>query len=343
MNKYIVLIPAYEPDDKLITLVENLKKENVDIIVVNDGSNKSYDQIFDKLEVKVISYYPNMGKGYALKEGYRYIKNTYLDDYVVVTMDSDGQHDIKDALNLCDYASKDRRTLYIGKRKVSRKTPIKSRLGNTITRYIYYLVSKTKVYDTQTGLRAFSNQLINFMINVEGNRYEYEMNVLLECPLHGIKIKEIDIKVIYIDNNSRSHFNPLKDSFKIYKEIFKYTIASITSFIIDYLLYVIFNLLTNNIILSNIFARIISGTFNFTINKNLVFKSDNNLVKSFIEYVLLAIMILTLNTILLSIFVTRLHMNRYIMKIIVELILFIISWFVQKVIIFKKGEDNTEI
>lgn len=334
--KKIVLIPSYEPDEKLVDLVNKLNKEDLDIVVVNDGSNKSYNKIFDNLEnTKVISYDTNMGKGYALKTGLSYIKDKYKKDYVVVTMDSDGQHDINDALKLCEEASKDKETLYLGKRIVSKKTPLKSKLGNTITRCIYSLVSKIDVYDTQTGLRAFSDELIDFMLSVQGDRFEYEMNVLLECPLNGIEIKEIEIKVIYLDNNKGSHFNAVKDSYRIYKEIFKYVSVSFISFLLDYSLYIVFNLLTGNILLSNIVARIISGTFNFTLNKNVVFKSKNKTSKSFVQYALLAVSILIVNTILLNFFVSVLGANKYFIKIVIELIMFIVSWLVQRLIIFK--------
>ena len=341
MNKIIVLIPSYEPDDKLIKLVDKLTHEDLDIVVVNDGSGKEYNKIFNELKsAKVISYSTNKGKGHALKTGYKYIKEHYKSNYVVVTMDSDGQHDIKDALKLCNAVMKDKKTFYIGKRKISKNTPLRSRFGNTITRFVYHIVSKIHVYDTQTGLRAFSDELMDFMIGVKGERFEYEMNVLLECPLNGIDIKELEIKVIYIDNNSGSHFDTIKDSYKVYKEIFKYISVSFMSFLLDYSLYVIISLISNNIVLSNVLARIASGTFNFTLNKNLVFKSKNKTVVSFIQYVLLAVIILLINTYLLNYFVNVLGANRYIIKLVIELALSIISWSVQKFIIFRNRKSS---
>ena len=341
MNKIIVLIPSYEPDDKLIKLVDKLTHEDLDIVVVNDGSGKEYNKIFNELKsAKVTSYSTNKGKGHALKTGYKYIKEHYKSNYVVVTMDSDGQHDIKDALKLCNAVMKDKKTLYIGKRKISKNTPLRSRFGNTITRFVYHIVSKIHVYDTQTGLRAFSDELMDFMIGVKGERFEYEMNVLLECPLNGIDIKELEIKVIYIDNNSGSHFDTIKDSYKVYKEIFKYISVSFMSFLLDYSLYVIILLISNNIVLSNVLARIASGTFNFTLNKNFVFKSKNKTVVSFIQYVLLAVIILLINTYLLNYFVNVLGANKYIIKLVIELALSIISWSVQKFIIFRNKKSS---
>lgn len=335
--KKVILIPSYEPDDKLIKLVNNLKKEKLDIIVVNDGSGKEYDNLFKEIDKKskVISYNTNKGKGYALKRGLEYIKENYK-NYIVVTMDSDGQHSVKDAINLSNYAENHLDELVVGKRIRSEKTPLRSKIGNGITMLIYELTTGVKVYDTQTGLRAFSNNLMDFMLNVDGNRYEYEMNVLLQASSNNIKIKEIEIETIYIENNKASHFNTIKDSYRVYKEIIKYSLSSIISFIIDYILFTIFSLLTT-VTLSNIFARIISASVNYTINKKVVFKSNKNVITSLLQYAILAICILTLNTCLLNVLV-NIGINKYISKVIVEVCLSVISFLVQKRMVFKKNE-----
>ena len=332
----IALIPSYEPDYKLKDLVMNLNQNKFNVVVVNDGSNKDYNNIFNSIKdvSKVLEYSENKGKGYALKYGLKYIKEKFS-NYVVVTLDSDGQHSVKDAIKLCEYTIKNPNEFVIGKRVRNNKTPIRSRIGNSITKAIYYITTGVNIYDTQTGLRCFSDKLIDFSIEVPGNRFEYEMNVLLYAAKENIKITEIEIETIYIDNNSGSHFNTLKDSYRVYKEIIKFSMSSIISFIVDYLFYAVFVLFTENIIISNVLARIISGTTNYTINKNLVFKNKNKTSKTLMEYVLLVIFILLLNTLLLNIII-KLGMNKFIAKMIVELTLFIFSWFIQKKKIFKK-------
>lgn len=223
-NANIILVPAYEPDNRLVKLVTDLSKEGFDIVVINDGSGPFYKEIFDKCKDSstVISYDVNEGKGYALKTGLKYIKDNYEGNYIVVTMDCDGQHTIIDAKKLIRECQSDRKNLYLGKRIRSDKTPFRSRLGNSITRFVFKLVSGLDVYDTQTGLRAFSDELTNYLLEIEGNRFEYEMNVLLSCAKDKVKIKEVEIETIYIDNNSGSHFNGIKDSYRIYRDIFKF-------------------------------------------------------------------------------------------------------------------------
>ena len=225
-KKTIVLIPSYEPDNILITLVNNLSKENMEIVVVDDGSGLEYKNIFDKCEKKanVISYEKNEGKGYALKTGLKFIKDNYTEPYIIVTMDSDGQHTITDTKRLINEIKENEKILILGKRTRNEKIPFRSKLGNSITKVIYKLTTGLDVYDTQTGLRAFSNILIDYLLEIEGNRFEYEMNVLLKCAIDKVKIKEVEISTIYINNNSGTHFNAIKDSYRIYKDIIKNSI-----------------------------------------------------------------------------------------------------------------------
>lgn len=221
--KRIVLIPAYEPSSKMIKLLKDLKESNLDIVVINDGSNSKFDKIFKEAKEYgiVLKHVVNMGKGVAIKTGLKYIEDQIKKDYVVITVDCDGQHSVLDTLNLLNICENNPDDLILGKRLRDVKIPLRSRFGNSITRLIYRITTGLDVYDTQSGLRAFSENLVPFMLEIEGERFEYEMNVLLKCPSNNIKIREVDIETIYIDNNSGSHFNPIKDSFDIYKEILK--------------------------------------------------------------------------------------------------------------------------
>ena len=208
-------------------------------------------------------------------------------------------------------------------------------MGNAITRFVFRLISHQDIYDTQTGLRAFTKDVLDYHLQVEGNRFEYEMNILLYAKNYGIKISEVEIETIYIDNNSKSHFNTIKDSFRVYKEIFKFSLSGIVSFIIDYLFFTIILLLSNNLILSNVIARIISSSVNYSINRKIVFKSNNSIYKSLSKYILLAIMILLLNTIILKLLSTII--NPFLSKIITETILFFMSYFAQRKIVFNRS------
>lgn len=116
--------------------------------------------------------------------------------------------------------------------------PLRSRIGNELTRSVFHLISGVRVSDTQTGLRAFGTEMIPEFLVIEGERYEYEMNVPITMAKKKVHIREIPIKTIYKDDdNSTSHFRTVRDSLRIYKDILKFTFSSFSSFVLDYLLF----------------------------------------------------------------------------------------------------------
>ena len=342
----IALIPAYNPDWKIKTLVEELKENEFTIVVVNDGSLKKCDEIFKSIKKSchIIDHEVNKGKGAAIKTGLSYIKEKY-DKYIVVTVDCDGQHKVADALKLCEYSKKHPNCLVLGSRRFDKDVPLKSKMGNTITRKIYQLATKTDVYDTQTGLRSFTDRLTDMMLEIKGERFEYEMNVLLDATTKNIRIKEIFIETIYINNNETSHFSPFKDSYLIYKELSKFLLSSFISFIIDFLYYTLFVIVFGHLLygiqMANILARVISSAFNYSVNSRYVFNKERNF-KSATSYFGLVLIILLLNTFVLTYIINVLHFNAFAAKVATEIILFFFSFFIQHLIIFNHKEEEKD-
>ena len=219
----IAVIPAYEPDARMLELAERVRDEGFRLLLVDDGSGPDYADLFRKAEEfgSVISYPENHGKGYALKAAFTWLLKHQKDDCHIITLDSDGQHTMKDALRLFAELQKAPEALWLGSRFLPKDAPLRSRIGNDINRFLFRKCTHTEVYDVQTGMRAFSSSLIPLMLQSAGNRYEYEMNVLLDIAKKKIPIREIEIETIYIDNNSSSHFKPLRDSFRIYWQIIR--------------------------------------------------------------------------------------------------------------------------
>ena len=341
MKKRIALIPSYEPDGALLQVVSELLAHPFIVVVVNDGSNSSFDEIFKQLpsEVHYLSYKENHGKGYALKYGFKYIRDYLKLDTTVVTMDSDGQHKVKDAIRICD-ACEQVGGLVLGSRYFGKGTPFKSRFGNFMARTSFLISTRHKIYDTQTGLRAFNTSLLDMLIHVKGNRYEYEMNVLLEAIRQEVPINEERIETIYLDNNSGTHYNPFKDTWRIFKEVIKFSASSLIGFLVDYSVFTLLTLIKPGwehwVLLCVILARIVSATVNFTINYNLVFKKRETLWLAFIKYAGLAVFILGCNLLLMWLLFEQAGMNEYLAKIIVEVTLFITSWLVQRLFVFRK-------
>ena len=338
LHNYIALIPAYEPEAIMLDLLRQFQSAGYKIIVVNDGSSEKCKDLFKQasLYATVLHQPINQGKGSAIKMGLSYIQKNFETDNIIVTVDADGQHSLDDAIKICHMAFAHPDSLVLGSRALKENVPLRSQFGNTITRLVYRLSTGLKVHDTQTGLRAFSTKLLPELLSISGNRYEYEMNVLLEFARNHIPIKEVEIETIYIGDNSTSHFHTLRDSYRIYKEILKFSFASFAGFLVDYMMYSVLLLLTNHLVLSNIGARFISASVNYTLNRKFVFKSDSNLVKSALQYFLLAIIILCGNTLLLNILVNYFGIHQMIAKLVTELLFFIISWATQRFVIFRK-------
>lgn len=245
-NRRVALIPAYQPNSDMAQLVQEIKDTGFQIVVVDDGSSPEKEEVF-RMAAKnavILKHNENRGKGRALKTGLDYIYSKFSADCVVVTVDADGQHKPNDVERVCKEAETHAGCLILGSRKMKGDIPLRSRFGNTVTRLVYQLFTKIRVYDTQTGLRAFEGALIPKFLGIVGERYEYEMNVLLECSGCHIPIKEVAIETVYLDNNSSSHFDTLKDSYRIYKEILKFSAASFGSFLIDYGMYSLLTAIT---------------------------------------------------------------------------------------------------
>ena len=341
MKQRIALVPSYEPDEALLKVVNELLENAFTVVVVNDGSAPSFDEIFSKLPPKVnyLSYEKNQGKGYALKHGFSYIKDHLDPDSLIVTLDSDGQHRVTDAIKICDVCEKEG-GIVLGSRYFGKGTPFKSRFGNFMARTTFLISTRHKIYDTQTGLRAFDFSLLEMLIGVKGNRYEYEMNVLLEAVRNEISVKEERIETIYLDNNSGTHYNAFKDTLRIFKEVIKFSASSLIGFLVDYAAFTLLTLIPCDwahwLIACNIIARVISASVNFTINYKLVFKSQDKVWAAILKYAILAIFILGCNTLLLWVLVEQAGMNKYLAKVIVEVTMFITSWLVQRLFVFRK-------
>lgn len=336
----VVIIPAYKPDETLAAIADRLWAYGCRIIVVDDGSGEEYRQIFDKVRdiCIIIHHKENRGKGAAIKTALSYIKKEIWDSGLIGIMDCDGQHLPEDMLKLLNFSGMHRNALVLGVRAVGKEMPLKSRVGNKITRFVYRLVSGVKVSDTQTGLRAFGSELIEKLLSVEGERYEYEMNMLMACARAKIPIEEVQISTIYRDkDNSNSHFRGFRDSFRIYKEIIKFTLSSFSGFVLDYLLFSLLMVLLPHtaifILLANIAARVVSAFYNYSINCRFVFRTEQK-IGGAVGYFALAGFILIMNNLVLETLVHIFHVPVYPAKLLTECLLFVISWLIQKYIIF---------
>lgn len=339
-----IVIPAYEPDSKMLALIDSLKaslafNRDCGILIVNDGSSGKYESLFLEAVKKgctLLTHEKNLGKGAALKTAFSHLAGTGYRGFIVCA-DCDGQHRPEDIEKVASFLSGNPGSIILGCRDFVGKVPLKSRLGNRLTGAVYSAISGQSLKDTQTGLRAFSSELLPWLISIKGSRYEYEMNQLLEAKNAHVRLCCVPIETVYENKNAGSHFHPVRDSIRIYLPILKYLISSLMAGVIDFVLLFLFMKLTDNLLFSVIGARLISSAANFFCNKVLVFeKKEVSLRESMIKYYLLAVFILLSNYTLLRLFTAVLHMPLLAGKILTETLLFFFSYQIQRLFIFRK-------
>lgn len=337
-----VVIPALNPQPSLLGLLRDLLScgfEN--IVVVNDGSREDFEGIFlaaADLGVVVLRHDENLGKGAALKTAFQYV---YLKKYAaVVTVDADGQHSAEDAARVaCEVLGEDAPVCVLGVRTFSADVPIRSRIGNILTKRLFFAFSSLKIADTQTGLRGFSNDLLPIFCEIPWQRYEFEMKMLLWLVERKVPIKEIPIKTIYIDGNSNSHFNPLMDSLRIYWVLFRDLFVSISSFGIDIAFFVIFYAITDQVLVATYFSRVLSGSYNFVANKFFVFKlvESGRIAEELLQYLALAVSLATVSGLVVGFIFEYTGWAITLCKIFVDSFFYLISFFVRRFFIFPKN------
>ncbi len=215
-----IIIPAYQPDEQLVRLVEQLHAHHFSLLVVDDGSDEKYAPVFRAAEQYAVVIHPaHQGKGGALKEGFAKVQKVFPGCRFVITADADGQHRLEDILRVRKQLEEGH-DFVLTVRKPKKDVPARSKFGNALSRVVYTVMNGHYFDDNQSGLRGFSVKHIPWLLLVKGNKYDYEMNMLCHADKQNIKITPLPIESIYIDGNKSSHFNPVMDTVRIYRRLF---------------------------------------------------------------------------------------------------------------------------
>lgn len=229
MNDVIVTIPAFEPDASLVSLASNLLRKFTAIVIVDDGSTRStevFDHIARMKGVVLLRHPTNRGKGAALKTAFAEILRRFPCALGTVTVDADGQHLPDDVDKVAQSLSDVPGSLALGVRSFARDIPFRSRLGNLWTCCEFRLLTGRWIADTQTGLRAIPLSLLPRFLKLPGERYEYEIRMLVDAVRHLDPPRQIPITTVYADGNSTSHFRPLADTFRTQRALFAAALGS---------------------------------------------------------------------------------------------------------------------
>ena len=307
LSKISVVLPSLDPDEKLHQVIDGLLEYGFShIILVNDGSKPENLHYFEDEAaahpdvITLLHHEVNKGKGAALKKAFNWFLQNRPDGVGVVTVDGDNQHHPADT-KACALHMMETGNLTLGCRDFNQAdVPARSSFGNKTTSAIFKIFVGMTVSDTQTGLRAISREDLKYIATIEGDRFEYETNMLLAMKQQGIPFDEVKIRTVYIEENKSSHFRVIHDSWRIYKLIlrhfFKYTLSSIASAVVDTAAYTVLSILFGGILkglaltsAAGVGARIISSLLNFYMNKRLVFQSSVSTCKAMVRYYMLAV------------------------------------------------------
>lgn len=302
LNAICLIIPAYNPDTKLLGLIDVLRAMGFGhIVVVNDGSGPQSQAVFAQLgaPVQLLVHPANRGKGAALKTAFAHVAQSHAQSgggaacRYVITLDADGQHLPEDVLRMAQVAlaQEQEATVLLGARTMPPHAPLRSRVGNALTRWVFGKLAGQRISDTQTGLRCFPIGLLAQLQQLQGERYEYEMHMLAHLVKQQVPLRELPIAAVYIEDNASSHFNPLTDSLRIYWVLLKDLLLGACSFALDVLLFMLLLRLSQQVFFSVVVARILSALFNFAGNRFFVFRGQHvqPLLPQLMAYAALAI------------------------------------------------------
>lgn len=357
LSTVVAVVPVFNPEPGLLALCADLCNEFKTVIVVDDGSDDKVDD-FEKLPggVILLSHPVNRGKGCAIKTALKWIVSNRSESPGVVFADGDGQHRLEDIIAVARHMIEtDCATL--GVRDFSNSSiPFRSRFGNVLTSFMVRLLFRISIFDTQTGLRAIPSRLFTAMLGTSGERYEYEMRLFGMLRDNRESLEQVSIRTIYIENNRASHFRPIRDSVRVYHGLFgtticrflRFSLSSLVGFGIDNIVFTLLLCILRSlelsrcydILISLVIARLLSATVNYLLNRMFVFGAIGSAWTSFAKYWTLVLLIAAFSytgTALLSFLLDAQGVAITCLKIIVEIILFVLSYKVQKHWVFVKG------
>ena len=351
------MLPSLDPDIKFQKVVQGLLEKGFKhIVIVNDGSSQENLHWFEEAAqhecCTVLHHEVNKGKGRALKNAFAYVADNLPKIAGVVTIDGDGQHLLEDIIACSERMLETDEGVVLGCRDFNLPgIPPRSVAGNKTTSRFFRLLFNIRLDDTQTGLRAIPAKYLRDFCNIEGERFEYETNMLLNMKRMGIPFIQQPIATVYDPDDYSSHYNAVKDSYRIFKVMFKflstgsgfrYIISAVLSWVVDNGLYLLLLSLLGMgfTTAAQLIARMLSSVFNFNMNKLYVFRSRENYWKAMAKYYSLCVPQTFVTVVCLTALIAGLHISvpviATLVKLLLELVIFVISYFIQNKWVFKK-------
>ncbi|WP_165840723.1 glycosyltransferase [Pseudomonas sp. SDI] len=340
----MILIPAYEPDETLVKLVDELlalmqgAEKSVPLLIINDGSRREVAlQVFADLEargIEVITHAVNKGKGGALKTGLAIARDRGMP--YVLTADADGQHLPEDILRVLAAGNQAHDSVILGRRVFDESTPLRSKFGNELTIRVFHLVHGKRVNDTQTGLRYIPAGFYEDLLAITKDKYDFELAALIIFARRN-KLQEVVIQTVYEPGNPSSHFRKLQDSAKIYAVLLRGGIVSLFLALMDFLTFHLADVLTGSTTASVVLARTVGTIGYFYLARSFIYKVGGDTVSTFTKYLLLVLLNISMLVPLIDLAKEQFDMPKVLTYILGTLALFFFNFFVQKAFIFKEA------
>ena len=360
MLKTTVVIPSYNPDVKLSMLVDELIMSGFsDIIIVDDGSDfgirnveTTFEYVKAKAECTILHHPSNLGKGMALKTGFKFCMHNRKKNTIVVTMDDDGEYsvdDVKSCLEIYEEKHMEDKPVLIASRDFSASAhSAKRRIINKLAGMAMTYLCGVDVKDVQTGLRIIPARYMKKLLSITGERFEYEINMLVELKYNNIATVEHIISKEKETTIRYANYNPIWDICRLIAVMLKYAASSLAATVVDVVVFYLIILSMDDtlldidksasMLLATVVGRVVSATFNCVVNKRTVFKSDKPMKWVIIKFYIFSL--LRAGVSYLFVFGTSYVMGTYadtatvIVKLIVDLILFFAGYGIQKKFIF---------
>lgn len=203
MTKVAVLLPAYNEEVAIASMILLSSKYADEVIVIDDGSTDRTKEVSELAGATILSHNRNKGKGVALKTGFEYAK----DFDIIVTIDADGQHNPSEIPLLLKPILDDEADLVNGSRYINgheTSTPTYRRVGQTVLDKTTNIASGVKITDSQSGFRAFSSKCFQ-CFNFDPEGFGIESDMLIEAANHNMRITEVEITVRYDVNTTTAN------------------------------------------------------------------------------------------------------------------------------------------
>ncbi len=343
-GQFAVLIPAYRPGEIVVELVRTLAQSHVGpIIVVDDGSGAEFAERFRDIEqipaVHLLGHAINLGKGAALKTGINHFLCAFPNLIGLVTADADGQHAANDILRVGTQLTARPETLILGTRQFDGRVPLRSRLGNQVSRALVRLLIGQRLSDTQTGLRGIPRSLLPHLLRISVSGYDFELEMLITAKHLAYPMREESVRTIYLDGNRNSHFNPILDSTRIYFILLRFGTLSLLTALVDNIVFFTAYHFTGGIGRSQMLARLVSVVFNYASARRLVFlsKQEHRIVLP--KYLLLVLCSGLLSYSLIRLLTSTFGMHVMPAKLLAEGLIFIANFTIQRDFVFTRRDS----